>query len=271
MRLRPLSLTLAALTAALYLSSYSTGPAARNTDATSSGLGGQACGGCHRGGSFGTQTSLTLLDAEGLPQEAYVPGQTYTLRIDIATDAAPGGYGFQVLAIDGANAQAGSYGAAPADTRTSQLEGRTYFEHRRRLSGGAHEIEWTAPAAGTGPVTVYGVGNAVDGNGGTSGDEVVEAVVTLAESGASAIAELAWPTGVRTVARGGGRLEVSIGSGPREAYSVELVGVDGRRVAPRRVLARAPLAYGGLAPGVYVLRLTDGRGATATRMIPVLH
>ena len=271
MRLRPLSLTFAALAAALYLSSYSTGPAARGTDATSSGFGRQACGSCHRGGSFGTNTTVALFDADGARVEAYAPGQTYTLRIDIATEVAPGGYGFQVLAVDAAGGSAGAYGDAPADTRTSALGGRTYFEHRRPLASAAHEIAWTAPPAGAGTVTVYGVGNAINRNGGTSGDEVDEAVVSFAEAGASAVAESAWPTDVNASAPGGGTLVVAPPRDPGETYAVGLFALDGRAVASRRVLAQAPLAYGALAPGVYVLRLTDAGGATATRLVPVLR
>ena len=270
MRLRPLSLALAAGSALLYLSSYSTGPAARGVDATPSGLG-RTCAGCHSGGNFGTNTSITLLDADGGRVGAYVPGETYTLRINIATANDPGGYGFQILAVDSENVQAGVYGQPPADTRTPELTGRTYFEHRRRLTSSTHEIAWIAPPAGTGTVTFYGVGNAVDGTGGTGGDETDEAIVRVGEQGASATAELAWPAAVRVLSPGAGRLEVLPKGADRAAYTVQLVGMDGRGVASRRVLAQAPLAYGGLVPGIYVLRLTDASGAVATRLVPVLH
>ena len=271
MRLRPVSLTLSAAAAVLYLSSYSTGPASRGVDATSGGVGDRACGSCHNGGNYGASTTLSLFDAAGERVEAYVPGEAYTLRIDIATATAPGGYGFQVVALDADRATVGVYGEAPADTRVSELRGRTYFEHRRRLAAATHEIAWTAPPAGAGTVTVYGVGNAVNGNGGTSGDEVDEAVVRLPEAGASPVTEAAWPAGVTAAVPGGGVLEVRGGGLDGAGYTADLATADGRAVASRRVLAQAPLRYEALAPGVYVLRLTDGSGVAVARLVPVLY
>ena len=272
MALRTTALALAAVTAALYLSSYSSGPAGSNgVDATSSGFGRQACGSCHRGGDYGTATALQLLDEAGEAVDAYRPGQTYTVRLDIGTSTAPGGYGFQVLALlEAARTQAGTFGEAPANTSVTELGGRSYFEHRRRLSAATHEIEWTAPEAGSGAVVVYAVGNAVNGTGGTSGDEVDEAVVTFPEAAASALAEMSWPAALRHANPAPGELRLWSTHGAT-AGEVTVASIGGRTYA-RSVLAKAaPLTVRGLPPGLYAVRLRDGEGRVATRLLPVLR
>ena len=271
MRLRTPALALAAAAALLYLSSYSSGPARNNVDTTSSGFGGSACGSCHRGGNYATATTLRLLDAAGEAVEAYRPGETYTLRLDIGATGAPGGYGFQLLAIREADrAQAGAFGEAPANTQLSTLGGRSYFEHRRRLAEATHEIAWTAPEAGTGPVVVYAVGNAVNGNGGTSGDDVDEAVVTFPEATSSPATPTAWPRTLRWSSPAAGALRLwTTDAAVRGEVSVATM--DGRTVA-QSVLANAlPVVVRDLAPGLYAVRLTDAEGRVAARVLPVLR
>ena len=271
MPLRTLALAMSAAAACLYLSSYSSGPANRNNDATSSGLRGSACATCHNGGDYGTATTLELLGADGEAVDAYVPDATYTMRVSIGTTTAPGGYGFHVLAVDADVEQAGAFGTPPEDTRLSELRGRTYFEQRRRLSSAIHEIEWIAPEEGTGEVTVYAVGNAVNANGGTSGDEPNEAIVRFAEASASAVDALAWPQGLRVSSAEAGTIRLWPDTAEAAEYDVDVVAFDGRAVALRRVLAKAPLSFSGLTPGVYIIQLTDGDGAVATRTVPVLR
>ncbi len=255
--------------AGFYLSSYSTGPANGGVDGTSSGLSGsRQCSGCHNGGSFGTKTTFALLDAQGQAQASYRPGETYKLRVDIATATTPGGYGFQVLVIDGQKASAGTYGTAPANAQVSTFGGRNYFEHRRRLTSGTIDIDWTAPAKGTGALNVYAVGNAVNGNGGTSGDQPDEAIVTLTESTASGSHDRVWPAGI-TVAQSAGSITLhgdGFGEGP---YTVRLIDLEGRMLRST-VLAKADLTMSGLQAGAHVLQLEGEEGLLAARIVVVL-
>ena len=217
------------LLGAVYLSSYSTGPARGGNDATSSGLGRTLCGSCHRGGDFGTATAVQLLDPGGRPLMAYVPGETYRLRVSIATARRPGGYGLQALIVDGDRAQAGTFGQPPEGLRVTTLDARSYFEHARRLSDSTAEISWTAPAAGTGPVTIYAVGNAVNANGGTSGDQTNETVVTLPEDMGSSLSELA-PVTVSAYSPAAGALVLArdTPAGAGVDYTVTLADLSGR-------------------------------------------
>ncbi len=263
------TLLFAALTV-VYFSSYSTGPARGGVDGTSSGLSNSTkCASCHSGGSFGNVTSFTLLDAEGQAQTSYRPGETYKVRVEIATTTTPGGYGFQLLLIDGQKAQAGTYGTPPANTRISTLGGRNYLEQMRRLSSGTIEADWTAPASGTGTITAYAVGNAVNANGGTSGDQPNEAIVTLTESGPSSTRELLWPAKL-AVGQAPGTILLHGSAGFGESpYLVELHDLNGRRLRSE-VLAEAGLQLNGLLPGVHILSLIDGEGRRAARLVVVL-
>lgn len=264
------SAVLFAVLGTLYFSSYSTGPARNDVDGTSSGLAGsRECSGCHNGGNFGTKTAFALVDAQGRAQTAYRSGETYKLRVTIATATAPAGYGFQLLLIDGQKAQAGTFGLAPQNTQVSEFNGRSYFEHSRRLSAASVEVDWTAPARGTGALSVYAVGNAVNGNGGTGGDEPDEAIVTLAESQASATREEAWPAHI-TIAQSAGTITIRDGGGFGESpYAVRLYDMSGR-LSYSGVLAKAGLEITGLQAGTHVVRLEGESGAGAGRILVLL-
>ena len=264
----PVTLSLLLFTA-LYLSSYSSGPARNGVDGTSSGLAdSRKCGSCHSGGDFGNQTTFALIDGAGQTQMAYRPGETYKVQVKIATSRAPGGYGFQLLMIDGQKSQAGTFGTLPANTRLSGLNGRNYLEHNRRLSAGTIEVDWTAPAKGTGTLNVYAVGNAVNGDGGQNGDQTNEASVTLAESTASAVGEQAWPAGI-TVAQASGSIIVGDGRGFGESpLELHLYDMSGRLVSAK-VLAKAEAVMGGLTAGVHLLQLGDTGGVRAARLVVV--
>ena len=174
---------LGALATAFVLTSYSSGITSTG-DATGSPLSNRNCAGCHNGGTFGTDTQVRLLDANGAAVASYVPGETYRLQVEIATTTAPGGYGMQAVVLDARDAQAGAFGTPPSGLRVSARGSVDYVDHTRRLPDAVHEIEWRAPAAGTGTVSVYAVGNAVNGNGGTSGDQPDTGSLTVQEAAA---------------------------------------------------------------------------------------
>ena len=283
-RLSTPGLPAAVVVATTVLTAYSTGPTGQVGDATGSPAQTTACSSCHNGGSYEPETELSLLDADGTSQTSYTAGETYTLRVSIAGADEAVGYGFQAVAIDADVEQAGAFGQPPEGTRVSPFGGAEYLEHARRLAEPLVEIDWTAPEAGTGEVTVYAAGNAVNG-GGTSGDNVDLATLVIAEAGAPSVDTAVVDTAVVDTTSA-----VRLGL-PRDAWSaygsapgrirveaVGEIGVGTRAIAfdaGGRELARRELAGGsadldlGSVAGVVVVRLVDPEGRAGTRRVVV--
>jgi hypothetical protein len=139
----------------------------------------QVCGNCHNGGSFGT-VNLTIqvfIQGTTTPVTAYVPGNTYDIRVTVQNSSGnPAGYGFQLtcLTTPGNSPLAGYTNLASNVKQKTVLvgavAGRTYVEHNGVLPNNQFNFRWTAPAAGTGSVRMYSAGNAVNGNGSTGSD-----------------------------------------------------------------------------------------------------
>ena len=147
------------------------------------------CSMCHSGGSFGTDVFLTLLDENGDTITEYQPETAYTLRVAITAEGASA-YGFQAVALDTANAQAGTYGEVPAGTAVVTVGGVDYAEHDTRDDDGTWDIPWTSPAINTGAVSFYAAGNAVNNADGTSGDEADTTSLTVAEALGASVADV---------------------------------------------------------------------------------
>lgn len=153
-------------------------------DRTGGPLASGTCATCHSGSFYSTLATIQLLDGTGSPVTSYTSGQSYTIRTTVvAGSGSPSGYGSQTVALTSANANAGSMTSATTPfTQIVTVSGRNYMEHLNPSVTGVFEVSWTAPVAGTGDVTLYGIGLAINGNGGTSGDQASStATLTLTE------------------------------------------------------------------------------------------
>lgn len=160
---------------------YSGGPGTGGLgDRTGSPVSSATCTQCHSGGSFGASVSVQVLSG-ATPVTSYTGGNTYTVIYTVTGSAS--GYGFQGGALTSTNAAGGAFSAPSANAQLVTISGRPYFEHDNGASAtGVFQATWTAPTAFTGNVTFYGIGLAVNGNGGTSGDQVTTPIsMTLTE------------------------------------------------------------------------------------------
>lgn len=150
-------------------------------DRTGSPVSSSTCAACHGGGSFGASVSIQVLSGS-TPVISYTAGNTYTV-IYTVTGSSPA-FGFQGTVLTSTNAAGGSFSSPSSNGQLVTIAGRPYFEHDNGASAtGIFQATWTAPAANTGNVNFYGIGLAVNGNGGTSGDQVsTTAIKTLTES-----------------------------------------------------------------------------------------
>ncbi len=172
------------------------------------------CNNCHNGGNFdGT------VEINGLPAtiEANV---TYQLNITMTpTSGNPVKGGFQLVVVNGNNANAGDLTAGNAQSGTENLSGREYLEHRggKNFNGNpiSWDFTWKSPAqAAGGIVKFYYVGNFTNGNNNDSGDYAVSfndtynfvgpAPVTAGITSTTNVSCFGGNTGSATVEGGGG-------------------------------------------------------------------
>lgn len=175
----------------IVLSSYSAGPAAAGGGNLTGGPGSNAtCASCHTGATLtNAGISLRKKSDNSLVTGKYTPGETYILSMS-SMHQSNFRHGFQLMALGADNKQAGEFKALGSDIHTRVAAGVTLVEHNKPImQQGAvfsKTIEWVAPAAGRGTITIYGVMNAVNNDGTTSGDAVSAPLkITFAEAGVS--------------------------------------------------------------------------------------
>ncbi len=191
----------AAATLALSLSLVATGSAAAlfNSFGPIDGVAAQPttyanCSQCHIGNAVnGGDGSLVI---SGVPAE-YTPGTTYTLTVTLQ-DPGQARWGFELVALDQLDANAGSLAAGGPDTQVStDILGRQFVKH---TSSGTHAgtldgpvswtFDWKSPPAGTGTVSFFCAGNAADNDLSPSGDFIYTAATASAELGSGTQATL---------------------------------------------------------------------------------
>jgi len=135
-----------------------------------------AVNGCHSAGTFSPSLSIALLDSLSLtPVAQYLPGKNYIARVTItASSGTPAGYGFQMIAIrDNGNVALNGFsdpGGLSNNYKLKTLSGRTYAEHQTMSTTNTFNVVWKAPVSGSGSVTFYSAGNAVNNNQNNTGD-----------------------------------------------------------------------------------------------------
>ncbi|MEI8280022.1 MAG: T9SS type A sorting domain-containing protein [Bacteroidota bacterium] len=180
------------------LTSSSNGYSSNKTGSTGGAVG---CGSCHGSSNTNTLTIAFELDSAGTPVTSYKAGMSYTLKMigtNTGTFTCPY-FGFEMSTVNATNGQAGTFTGIASPYRTRTSGSITYAEQSSPInassgSGGNGTIytattSWTAPAAGTGTVRVFGVINAVNGTGGTSGDYWNNASASFTEEVISASVE----------------------------------------------------------------------------------
>lgn len=156
---------------------------AGNGDRTGAPGSSGTCANCHSGGSFSPTITLNITDNSGTPVTSYVGGQEYNLSFTINSTSGSPRYGMQATALNTSNVTAGTFSTPSSNARIIPSGGRSFFEHNATSISSTFTSKWTAPASGNGAVTFYFVGNAVNGTGGTAGDQATAGTsLTLTET-----------------------------------------------------------------------------------------
>jgi hypothetical protein len=120
--------------------------------------------GCHAGpATNATANDLMLKIGVNSPTTTlnssfvYAPGTQYNIAFLIqATATTNPYYGFQIVALTSSNTQAGTMTAVSlATTQINTASGLQYMGHHSASATRNWSFKWTAPVAGSGPVTFY--------------------------------------------------------------------------------------------------------------------
>ncbi|MFZ1298987.1 MAG: SprB repeat-containing protein, partial [Saprospiraceae bacterium] len=148
---------------------HSGNPEDRNTGAPFDGL----CSNCHGGGNFDGDISVTGFPTTILPNTVY--NLTFTVT---ATMGNPTVGGFQLVAVNASNVNSGDLAPANSETGTTFSGAREYIDHRgaKPYTGNSvsWNFSWTSPNGPNGSViTIYYSSNLANGNGSSSGDNII--------------------------------------------------------------------------------------------------
>ena len=171
---------------------------------------GNTCISCHQGTAGTPDGGIFIGLSTGMTE--YVPGQTDTVGVVIG-DFGQSRFGFELTVLKNSdNTTAGTLANFSDPTVYTSIQssgGRTYISHTSNgavapfdptdgtfwgiPTGIGWGFEWTAPPAGTGPVTFYVAGVAADGDqSANSTDYTYTNVLTLQEAGTTDIEPLTW-------------------------------------------------------------------------------
>ena len=257
------------------LFNFAGGPAqASSMDRTGSPIqGGSNCSQCHGGNNFDADMTIELRDGAD-PVTGYEPGKTYNLVFDIANGSGtPSGYGIQAIVLDAGETNVGDFMNAPVNTQITDIQGFKYFEHSRLVTTNSISVEWTAPAMGTGDVTIYASGMVANGNGGNSGDGVSTKSLTLTE-GLSSTGNLSKVDfDLRLLANPvGNQLPIRIESPTSKNLDITILDLSGKvalqteeRVAQGENNINIELSE--LNKGVYFLKMSDDKGFVTKKLL----
>lgn len=159
----------------LTLTSNRSGRSSRTGQGASGAPGesGQTCAsfGCHSNGVFDPDVVISLLNENGEEVTSYLPNQNYTVNLKINHTGSPAGYGFQIVSLlDSDDSGINTFSNLTNQMQEVQIGDRQYVEQSNIINDDLIKLSWTAPEVGSGPISFYGIGNAVNGNGNSGGD-----------------------------------------------------------------------------------------------------
>lgn len=259
------------------LSSYQDGPGAHGFNYTggpgSSGNCSQA--GCHGNNTPATSVQWTQLQ-DVLTNEIvtkYQGGRLYKVTISsfLLGVTNPHSFGFQIMSVNGTGAQAGNIGMANfPNTHVIPVGGRQILEHNLPLGGSNNTIsisfDWTAPPAGTGPVTFHAMFNAVNLNGlADAGDRPSNPFSHVVNERGVGVAELDARIEIAAYPNPSpGDFALKFEDADAGTYEVTAIDLSGRIIHTQTIdismgVANTTIHAAGWASGMYLLRINKGQ------------
>ena len=278
----------------LLICGYRAGAASGGYDCTGAETGlsnPMGCKTCH--GSTATTTIAVgiELDSAGVATTQYVGGGTYTVTItgtNNSTFSLPG-YGFQLGCIQGSTAvttpvNEGTWSTTlPTSTHLANPSSGNYVVRMVEQStlctpfsgtGGTGSVykktfTWTAPPAGTGTISFWGVLNAVNNNSGAgSTDKWNTAQLVVTElSSTTGISELPKTPDVRLFPNpASSQLNISLDDASGNDYDMIIYSLNGQKVLEKKISASginnvSQVDISTLSNGVYRVMIENNNGS----------
>jgi len=237
------------------------------------------CQTCHNGPIQATMMVEVFEAGTMVAVTDYVPAVTYDVKVtvdDVNDDA--DGYGFQIVSLiddDESDVNGWSNPGTGVQIATASNTGRSYAEHQGAQDSNEFMVQWTAPAAGTGSVTFYSAGTAVNRNNASDGDGGATTSLTLTERPVGIFSVSALDATVNVFPNPAvNYLNVSVESNFSGTVSADIMDVQGR-VAISRPLDlmtgtnATQFDVSQLNTGTYMLRLSSEDKVLTTQFLMV--
>lgn len=251
----------------LFLMSNSSGVAhQQNKDRTGAPGSDNTCQQCHAGGNYNPDIQVYLalpLGGGTVGDSQYVPGAVHTVVVEVSSNGTPAGYGVHGAVVFADGSDAGELiDQEPNDCIwLDEVDGRSIFEQNDLCSSGSFEVQWVAPPAGSGPVSIYVAAIAANGNSTSSGDNFIGGQFDFDEGVNSSVEEVDVEP-FTVVSAGEGRLDVV----SEQAAQCAVFSLDGRVLFEGHLEAgRATLGLDHT--GFVVVRMTQSDGTAWTDRI----
>lgn len=240
---------------------------------------------CHTGFPLNDGTGSITITSPDLINWEYMPGDTYNISVTVARTG-NSLFGVDVECLTGASPAQNAGTLLITNTTETQIKVITVNTVLRRnvvhkLNGGVgtdsktFSFKWIAPATNVGTVTFYASGNAANGNNQDTGDHIYTTSQAVAISPSAGVAEhpsaatfSLYPNPAHD------QVNVNFTAASGDAVNVTLYSLNGQEVTSlfngtgdgieHNVQLSLP---SDLAPGVYLVRVTEGTTAATQRVI----
>lgn len=223
----------------------------------SPGDSGNTCSVCHSGGNFSASVSITT----NIPATGYEPNTDYDITV-LLNQSGASRHGFALTAEKNAdNSKVGTF--TPTST-TRLVNGGANITQSDADSGSIWTFTWTSPSTNEGPVTFYAAGNAANGNGSPSGDQIVTSSLSAPSLGISEAKRLVfnmYPNPSSDL------VQIELPTGTTEAEA-GVFDYKGRRVNVKRISPNDnQLDVSDLAAGIYLIRISTDEKVGIQKLI----
>jgi hypothetical protein len=217
------------------------------------------CTSCHTNPPAGVNGSISIT---GLPATV-MPNTTYTITLSsTVSQGTPQTGGFQLVALNASNQNAGDLAPIGTDAGTNTAGGREYIEQRgdKNITGGVVSwmFNWTSPPSGSGTITMYAAANLSNNNNSTSGDRIITNTfsTTLQSGGPALMVAIPNPTHVSCFGGNNGSA-TAVATGGTSPYTYTWSNGQSGATASN------------LAASLYTVTVTDAANATATASVTI--